>query len=173
VGSIPPDLLLLLPDLISPPSDRSAHSSLDPEQEKRRLFATFAHFFLSQLAKQPGLLVVEDVHWSDDTSLEFFHYLARYCAARPLLLLFTYRSDEVRPSLEHFLVQLDRERLARELTLAPLVRSDVDAMLRAIFSLPPSTPLELPDPIYALTEGNPFFVEEILTSWSLGTQTAQ
>jgi len=37
-------------------------------------------------------------------------------------------------------------------------------MLRAIFSLPPSTPLELPDPIYALTEGNPFFVEEILTS---------
>jgi DNA-binding CsgD family transcriptional regulator len=102
-----PDVVQKLPDLTVPPP----LPSLDPEQEKRRLFATLAHFFLSQAAHHPLLLIVEDLHWSDETSLEFLHYLARRCTAYPLLVLLTYRSDEVHPSLSHFLAQLDRERL--------------------------------------------------------------
>jgi predicted ATPase len=85
--------------------------SLDPEQEKRRRFETLAHFLTSQAGTHFMLLVMEDLHWSDDTSLEFLHYLARRCSAHPLLLLLTYRSDEVRLDLRHFLAQLDRERL--------------------------------------------------------------
>src|SRR5579863_2501141 len=137
---------------------------LDPEQEKRRRFETLTHFLSSQARAHPVLLVVEDLHWSDDTSLEFLHYLARRCAAHPLLLLLTYRSDEVRSGLRHFLAQLDRERLTQEVLLARLTRDEVEAMLRAIFALPRSARLGLPDPIYALTEGNPFFVEEALKS---------
>ncbi len=58
-----PDVIHLFPDLtVLPPLP-----SLDPEQEKRRLFAALAHFFMSQAAEQPLLLVVEDLHWSDDT----------------------------------------------------------------------------------------------------------
>jgi len=138
--------------------------SLDPEQEKRRRFEILADFLTAQAVEHPVLLVVEDLHWSDDTSLEYLHYLARRCAAHPLLLLLTYRSDEMRPSLRHFLAQLDRERLAQEVSLARLRREGVEAMLRAIFALPHTTRFELLDPIYALTDGNPFFVEEILTS---------
>src|SRR6266516_3964083 len=89
-------------------------SSFDPEQEKRRRFEILTHFLTSQASTHPVLLVLEDLHWSDDTSLEFLHYLARRCAAHRLLLLLTYRSDEVRPSLRHFLAHLDRERLAKE-----------------------------------------------------------
>src|SRR5712692_2100645 len=137
---------------------------LDPEQEKRRRFETLAHFLTSQARVRPVLLVVEDLHWSDDTSLEFLHYLARRCSAHQLLLLLTYRSDEARPSLRHFLAQLDRERLTQEILLVRLTRDEVEAMLRAIFALPRSARLELHDPIYALTEGNPFFVEEVLKS---------
>ncbi len=114
--------------------------------------------------KQPVLLVIEDVHWSDDTSLEWLHYLARRCASYPLLLLATYRNDEVGSSLSHWLTQLDRERLAQEFLLARLSRNDLDVMLHAIFALPHSRQLELPDLLYTLTEGNPFFVEEILKS---------
>ncbi|TME05961.1 MAG: hypothetical protein E6I80_15275 [Chloroflexi bacterium] len=139
-------------------------SSLDPEQEKRRRFEILTHFLTSQASMHPVLLVLEDLHWSDDTSLEFLHYLARRCAAHRLLLLLTYRSDEVRPGLRHFLAHLDRERLAKESLLVRLTRDEVEAMLRAIFALPPSARLELRDPIYALTEGNPFFVEESLKS---------
>jgi predicted ATPase/DNA-binding NarL/FixJ family response regulator len=162
--------LPLLPDLghvfagEPPPPTRP---SLDPEQERRHRFEFLAHFLTSQARMHPILLVVEDLHWSDDTSLEFLHYLARRCAIHPLLLLLTYRSDEVRPSLRHFLAQLDRERLAQEVSLARLSRDEVEAMLRAIFSLPSlprSARVELADPLYTLTEGNPFFVEEILKS---------
>ena len=154
----------LLPGLVPLPPDQPLSSSPDLEQEKRRLFAALAQFFIGQARKQAVLLIIEDIHWSDDTSLEFLHYLARRSTTQPLLLLLTYRSDEVHPRLQHFLAQLDRERLAQELWLAHLTRDDVDAMLRAIFSQPRSARLELPDPIYALTEGNPFFVEEVLKS---------
>ncbi len=109
----------LLPDVVSILPDLAPLSTTDPEQQKRRLFAALAHFFLSQASQHPLLLIVEDVHWSDDTSLEFLHYLARRCATQPLLVLLTYRSDEIRPSLSHWLAQLDRERLAQEFALAP------------------------------------------------------
>src|SRR5713226_5919409 len=137
---------------------------LDPEQEKRRRFEILAHFLTNPARTRPVLLVVEDLHWSDDTSLEFLHYLARRCSAHRLLLLLTYRSDEVRPVLRHFLAQLDRERLTQEILLVRLTRDEVEAMLRAIFALPRSAHVELADPLSTLTEGNPFFVEEILKS---------
>jgi tetratricopeptide (TPR) repeat protein len=93
-----PDLGHLLPGGTSPPT----LTPLDPEQEKRRRFEILAHFLTSQARVHPVLLVVEDLHWSDDTSLEFLHYLARRCSAHQLLLLLTYRSDEAHPSLRHF-----------------------------------------------------------------------
>jgi tetratricopeptide (TPR) repeat protein len=159
-----PEVAQLVPNVASLP----ALTALDPEQEKRHLFEALAQFFIRQAGTCPVLLVVEDLHWSDDTSLEFLHYLARRCSAHPLLMLLTYRSDEVRPNLKHFLAQLDRERLSVGIPLTPLPRSDVDAMLRAIFALPRSAHLELPDFLYALMEGNPFFVEEILKSLIMG-----
>src|SRR5437763_6456229 len=136
----------------------------DPDQEKRRLFAALTRFFKEQAHQSPLLLVIEDLHWCDDISLEFLQSLARFCAAQPLLLLMTYRSDEVQPSLQRGLAQLDRARLSQELHLVPLSRSDVDAMLGAMFALPETERANLLDLIYPLTEGNPFFVEEVLTS---------
>ncbi len=155
-----PDVVHLFPDLtVLPPLP-----SLDPEQEKRRLFVALAHVFLSQAAEQPLLLVVEDLHWSDDTSLEFLQYVARRGATQPLLVLLTYRSDEVRPALSHWLAELDREHLGQEVTLTRLTRSETGAMLGAIFALKRPAQAEFLDTIYNLTEGNPFFIEEILKS---------
>ena len=136
----------------------------DPEQEKRRLFAALTRFFKERTSQQPVLLVIEDLHWCDDISLEFLLSLARSCVTQPLLLLMTYRSDEVQPSLQRFLAQLDRARLSQELQLVPLTQSDVDAMLGAMFDLPEAEQANLLGLIYPLTEGNPFFVEEVLTS---------
>lgn len=157
----------LIPDLVHVRHDSPSMPplpSLEPEQEKRRLFEALTRWFTGLATKQPILLVIEDVHWSDNTSLEWLNYLARRCAAHPLLLLVTYRSEEVGSNLSHWLTQLDRERLAQEFLLVRLSRSDLDTMLRAIFALPQSRQLELPDRLYTLTEGNPFFVEEILKS---------
>lgn len=81
------ELHQLLPDIVPLPPDRVPMSSSDPEQEKHRLFAALTQFFMGQATKQPVLIIIEDIHWSDDTSLEFLHYLARRCPAYPLLLL--------------------------------------------------------------------------------------
>jgi predicted ATPase len=127
---------------------------------------------LSRLAtRQPLLLVIEDVHWADDESLELLAVLARRVPRESILLLGTYRDDEVTGgSLGSLLDELDRSRLAVEVSLGRLGRDEVGAMLRAIFE--PDQPvrqdyLQLKlhlQPIYALTEGNPFFVEELLRS---------
>src|SRR6266852_5152475 len=79
------ELHQLLPDVVPLPPDRVPMSSSDPEQEKHRLFAALTQFFTGQATKQPVLLIIEDIHWSDDASLEFLYYLARRCSAHPLL----------------------------------------------------------------------------------------
>ncbi|HEV2237734.1 MAG TPA: BREX system ATP-binding domain-containing protein, partial [Ktedonobacterales bacterium] len=158
---IPPDLTRLLtelatilPGIAPPPAWR------EPEQEKRHLFHALIQSFLAQSSTRPLLVIVEDLHWSDDTSVEFLLSLARRAAHHPLLLLLTYRNDEVTPGLRHLLADLDRERLAWEIVLAPLTRASVGAMLEA--TLGPGTRGSFVDALHALTQGNPFYVEEVL-----------
>jgi len=161
------DLYPLLPDVFPQVSGlitAQPLTALEPEQEKRRIFTALVHCFTSLALTLPLMLIIEDLHWSDDTSLEFLHYLARHSTDHPILLFTTYRNDEIRPALRSWLAQLDRERLAHEYLLSSLSRNDVDAMLQAIFDLQRQVPSETLDALYGLTEGNPFFIEEILKS---------
>src|SRR6266566_1214984 len=132
VETLARDIFPLLPELV--PDQTTPLSRLEPEQEKHRLFAVLATFFLYLSTQSPVLLIIEDVHWSDDTSLDFLHYLTRRSASQPLLLLVTYRHEEIQPELSSWLAQLDRERLAHEIRLVPLARNEVDTMLSAIYS---------------------------------------
>jgi DNA-binding CsgD family transcriptional regulator/tetratricopeptide (TPR) repeat protein len=155
-----PDLALLFPEL----APFSSPQPSDPQQHKRRLCTLLTQVLSNQAAQQPVLLIVEDLHWCDENSLELLLYLVRHCTHQRLLFLFTYRSEEILPVLSHWLAQLDRERLALELALIPLSPTEVAAMLQAIFAAPHPMPAALVDTIYTLTEGNPFFVEELLKS---------
>lgn len=155
-----PELALLFPNLATFPPPLS----VDPEEEKRRLFAAMTHFLTEQAAQHPVLLVVEDVHWCDSLSLDFLLHLARRCLHVPLLLLVTYRSDELHPQLRQWLTHFDRERLAQELLLERLSRSDVATMLHAILDTNQDIDADLLDTLYTCSEGNPFFVEELLKS---------
>jgi len=141
-------------------SPLSAHRSAP--LEKRQLFEMVSQFLTALSAQQPLLLVVEDLHWSDETSLELLHYLARRSRTCALLLVLSYRSDEVNAGLRDVLAQMDRERLAQELHLSPLRPSEVEAMVQACLSLPRTGLPELFYAIYPLSEGNPFFLEELL-----------
>ncbi len=149
------ELMKLLPDLENGQLDISMLSENDPQQEKRRLFAALAKLFIYQATKQPLLLIIEDLHWCDDTSLEFLLYLARRCTSQPILMIFTYRNDEVRPGLIRWLAQLERERLAQELTLVKLTHNEVEAMLNAIFQKRYSIHHDVVDSLYNLTEREP------------------
>ncbi|HMQ31729.1 MAG TPA: AAA family ATPase [Chloroflexaceae bacterium] len=170
-GALPPtavapfahELAPLLPDLVPLPPEPPPAPALDPAQQQRRLFNALASCLAATLS-QPVLLVVEDLHWCDESSLDFLLYLLRHPPAQPLLLVATLRSDEVGPRLGRWLAQLERERLVHEVPLAPLDRDEVAAMIRAIFALSRPVRPETLDAVYRLTEGNPFFVEELLKS---------
>ncbi len=110
------------------------------------------------------LVIIEDLHWSDDASLEWLLYFARQLHGASTLLLLTYRDDEIQPALSKLLAALDRTQFADEFRLSRLTRAEVADMLRAIFDLSrPPTP-DFLDTLYSLTEGNPLFVEEVLKS---------
>ncbi|GAA3588755.1 AAA family ATPase [Nonomuraea rosea] len=109
-------------------------------------------------ANHPTVLAVEDVHWADEATFDVLRYLVRRAAQLPLVLVLTYRDDELRT--DHPLRQLlglasragrvRRLRLAR-LTVAAVRRlsaaADVDA-----------------DEVFAVTSGNPYFVTEVLAA---------
>ena len=155
------ELSALLPELMPRP-DGPLPAGAGPEQERRRLFDGLAHCLLDRSARQPLLIVVEDLHWCDDASLDFLLHVRRRATRAPIGLLATYREEDADPSLRRWLGQLDRERLAVELHLGPLARDEVAAMLRAIFGDGRQVPAELLDAVWALSEGNPLYVEELL-----------
>lgn len=137
-------------------------TALDPASARHRLFRALARYFTILAERRPLLLIVEDLHWGDEGSLEFLLSLARQVATRPILLLLTHRSDEMAPALQRLLAEFDRERCAIELPLAPLTLDETDEMLRAIFRLRRPPRAEFLRRLYDVTEGNPFFIEETL-----------
>jgi tetratricopeptide (TPR) repeat protein/DNA-binding CsgD family transcriptional regulator len=170
LGSDVADVAKLLPELAHDPSVAShlagsqATPPLDSEVEKRRLFEALTGLFLQQAGTGPLLLIIEDLHWSDQASLEFLLYLVRRMADQSMLLLLSARSSETQPGMVELLAGLDREPIAQEIRLAPLTRADVADLLKAILDQPEALSAEFVTAIYSLTEGNPFFAEEIFTS---------
>lgn len=136
----------------------------DSEPDRRNLFATAAAAIVSLGRTQPVLITVEDLHWADDASLDFLLVLARLVPSSHAHLLLTYRNDEAGPALSRFLVELDRERLARVLKLERLDLAQVEAMVRDILGRRGAIRADLLQALYKLSDGNPFFVEELLRS---------
>ena len=98
LGVLAAELVKLLPELALAIANLQPTSPLDPEAEKRRLFEALLQF-LARLTQAPQpaplLLILEDLHWCDETSLDFLHLLARRVTAYPIFLLVTYRREEV------------------------------------------------------------------------------
>jgi DNA-binding CsgD family transcriptional regulator/tetratricopeptide (TPR) repeat protein len=156
------ELAPLLPELLSAPSQ--AAPPLDEEQERRRLYAAFLHCLSAGAPDQPVLTIVEDLHWCDAASLDVLLQLVRRISGQRYLLLCSYRTEETPTELRRWLGFLDRERLSQELTLTPLSRAEVGAMLAVIFRETEPVPASLVDQLHGLADGNPFYVEELLSS---------
>jgi len=112
----------------------------------------------------PAVAVLDDLHWSDDASIELLAALAAPLRAMPALVIGTYRSDGL--AREHRLRWL-RNELRRagqldELALEPLDREQTAALLTAVLPEPPSAALVRA--IYDRTLGSPFFVEELVAA---------
>jgi class 3 adenylate cyclase len=141
---------------------------LEGDAERLRLFESVTGFVRNASAANPIVIVLDDIHWADKPSLLLLQYLARGTSGNRVLLLGAYRDvelDRAHP-LSEVVAGLRRERLYQRVLLRGLPAEDVRAMLLAIAQQAGTGEQEVPDEaaraIYGETEGNPFFVEEIL-----------
>jgi DNA-binding CsgD family transcriptional regulator/tetratricopeptide (TPR) repeat protein len=119
-------------------------------------------------AERPAVLVVEDLHWADRSTRDLLAFLHRNLRHGRLLLVMTYRSDELhrRHPLRPFLAELDRGRRVERLELDRFGRDEVAAQLAGIQGAP--APAELTERIHARSDGNAFFVEELAATAAAG-----
>ena len=154
IARIAPALRRAFPN-IPPPVE------LPAELARRYVWNSFGSFIGRAAQGQPLLLVLEDLHWADESTVLLTEYLAPLLPEMPVLVLGTHRDIEV--DLQHPLArvigQLGRRRLVERVNLRRLSFDGVGAMLRSLAGQP--VPEQLVHVIDRETEGNPFFVEEV------------
>ena len=136
------------------------------EFARARLFEHTALLFERLAAERTLVLAVEDLHWSDRSTRELLAYLIRTLQQARVVILGTYRSDDLhrRHPVRPYLAELERLRTVQRLELPRLAQREVARQLAGIMR--PSVPdRDLVNRIYARSEGNPFFVEELAVSY--------
>ena len=140
-------------DLLSLPlGDKYSPSTLSPERQKKLIFETILGMFLEIASRQPMLMVIEDLHWADPTTLEFLNLLVDQIATTQIFALFTFRPNFNPPwGPRAYITNLMVHRLTRN--------KCVD-MVQHIAG-PKPLPAEIIEHILTKTDGVPLFVEEL------------
>ncbi len=128
------------------------------------LFAQVQDFLATLAATRPVVLLLDDLQWADPASLDLIRVVARTVADLPLLLLTTYRSDELAHdrAFAQVLPTLARESSALRLDLRQLELGDVRALVAARYDLADVDAARLATHLSARADGNPFFMGELL-----------
>jgi class 3 adenylate cyclase len=137
--------------------------SLDePGQSRFRLFDSITTFLKNAAATRPLMLILDDLHWADAPSLQLLQFLARELAGCRLLVVGTYRDEEVtrQHPLSQALGELAREHLSERILLRGLSAVDVARFIERTASIEP--PAALTATVHRATEGNPFFLNEVV-----------
>ncbi len=160
------DVALIAREVRTRLPDLPARPPLSAEHERYRLFESVSEFLLNVARSRTEgtgvLLVLDDLHWADRPTLLLLGHLARRLAGAPLLVAGTYRTvelDRTHP-LSAVLAELSREHL-HERVLLRSFSADEAALLVQELTGAPAAPAVV-GAIHRETEGNPFFVEEVV-----------
>src|SRR3954471_12800368 len=145
-------------------TDRDRGSGADPSEIKARLLWSFTQFLGRLSAKQPLLIVLENLQWADASSLELLHFVARQIESQKVVLLATYNDAErdSNPMLRTTEQSLQRLGLLTVQRLGPLSEADVGDMVHQVFGADRGVTRHFSAILYEWTRGNPFFVDETL-----------
>lgn len=143
-----------------PPLEEAAAQSAS----QMALFARMWEWLGTLAARQPLVLLLEDMHWADVGSLELLRFVARGVAGAPMLLVVTYRGDEVnrRHPLFPLLPLLVREAGALRVDLRRLEPDDVRTLVSARYTLSVEAQSRLMAYLEERAQGNPLYVGELL-----------
>jgi DNA-binding SARP family transcriptional activator/predicted ATPase len=166
------DAALLLPELASARADLPVAVALSgPGAQARLLEGVAAVLSVAGGGSGPGAILVDDVHAADEATLEALAYLGRRLRTRPLLLVLTWRSEDVPLGhrLRRLATELSRAGAATAVRLGRLGEGDVTLLVRAVR---PKGGSELEQRVYRETEGLPVFLTEYLTAIEAGGEPA-
>src|SRR3954447_23018824 len=153
------ELARLLPEAGDP-----AAAERDDEFAQARLFETLLTL-LGRLGQQaPLVLVIEDLHWADRSTRDFLSFLLRATRRERLVIVATYRSDELhrRHPLRPFLANAERLERVQRIEVAPFSRLELSAQLLGILGAHPDSAVA--EALFERSGGNPFFAEELLAA---------
>jgi DNA-binding NarL/FixJ family response regulator len=153
------ELARLLPELGE--SVPATGSGRHDEESMARLFELTARLLERVASRHTVVLVLEDLHWADASTRHLIAYLVRTLRTGRLVVLATYRSDDIhrRHPLRPLLAELDRLRTVRRIELGRFTRDEVGRQIAGILAHEPD-PLQV-DEIFERSDGNAFFVEEL------------
>jgi DNA-binding CsgD family transcriptional regulator/tetratricopeptide (TPR) repeat protein len=159
VGSARSDLARLVPSLSGAAVTDSAAQT---ESLQPRLFDAVLGVLQRLSEFGPVLFVIEDLHWADPATRETVAFLIRQLRTDRVVLMMTFRSDELhrRHPLLPWLAELGRSGRVERLDLDRLGPDQTGELLAAILGAPPTS--DLAEQIHRRSDGNPFFVEELL-----------
>jgi tetratricopeptide (TPR) repeat protein/transcriptional regulator with XRE-family HTH domain len=165
LGAVAPELARLVPEIEARLGPLTPNPSLSPDQERLRLFDNLARFFQSLASAHGLLMVIDDLHWADQGTVALLHYLLRRLREARVLVLAAYREAELDRThpLSAALVEWNRERLATRVALNRLSAEETGSMLAALLGEAKASP-ELGEAVHRETDGNPFFIEEVVKS---------
>jgi DNA-binding CsgD family transcriptional regulator len=129
-----------------------------------QLFEALLELIEALSTRAPVILLLEDIHWADGSTRAFIAFLARSLRRERVLLLLTYRTDELhrRHPLRPLLTELDRLERTRRIELSPWDRAELAEVLADL--LGDAADELLLDRLLLRTEGNPLYVEELLAA---------
>lgn len=144
-------------------SGKRAPRGLPTENERPHLFAAVREFLCALAEQQPVLLTLEDLHWAEQPSLLLLRSLAQSAESARILIVATHREDEENEAAPCTALAADVRRLRRghSLRLRPLAPPDVGSMLKGLTGA--AAPERVTHAIHQHTEGNPLFVEEVVS----------
>jgi predicted ATPase len=155
------EIARLLPELRRRYSDIPEPMELPPELQRRSLINSLLDFLGRAARAKPIVVLLDDLHWAQESSLLLLEHLVPDLPGLPVLLLATYRDVEleVGKPFEKTLARLVRQKLARRLAVKRLSQAEAARLVAALAGADP--PPALAAAIYGETEGNPFFVTEV------------
>ena len=159
IAQILPELTAILDGLGQPPA-------LGLEQARFRLFFSITTFLKNASRSQPLVLVLDDLHWADESSLLLLEFLAREISSSSVMVVGTYRDNEATGShpLTQTLGSLVRENNFHRVLLTGLNREEVGNLVEARAGV--TVPEAAVDSLHQRTEGNPLFVGEVVSAVS-------
>ena len=134
------------------------------------LAARTADALTTLAARRTLVILLDDQQWADPASLDLLRFVARRLAEHPILLIATYRAEELAPDhpLAVLLPALVREARATRLDLRPLARGDLPALIGLRYPLPADDAARLAAYLDSRAEGNPFYLGELLRTLEAG-----